>query len=201
MLSVEKPQNFPTTLADLLPRPRAISPTAFNVALILAGSAVVALSAQIEIRLPFTPVPITGQTFGVLLVGMALGWKRAAISMLAYLLEGAAGLPVFAGGAAGVAKFVSPSAGYLSSFPISAALAGFLAERGWDRTPGKSFVAMIVASTPTLIIGMVVLSLYVGGLHRAFDLGVLPFVIGDLVKAAVAAMVLPVTRSTVQRIK
>lgn len=191
MQSLIKSNLAPFTLADLLPRSRSMSQTAHNVALIIAGSAVVALSAQIEIRLPFTPVPITGQTFGVLLVGMALGWKRAALAMLTYLLEGAAGLPVFAGGSAGIAKFVGPTAGYLFSFPIAAAIAGALAERGWDRSPIKTFWAMLISSVPNLFMGMIFLSFYVGGFQKAFLLGVAPFVIGDLIKASLASVALP----------
>ena len=191
MQSIIKTHLGSRTLADLLPRPRLLSQNAHNAVLIFAGSAIVALSAQIEIPLPLTPVPITGQTFGVLLVGTALGWKRAAISMLAYLLEGAAGLPVFAGGAAGIAKFAGPTAGYLFSFPLAAAVAGWLAERGWDRSPSRTFCAMLISSVPNLCVGMVFLSFYVGGLQRAFLMGVAPFILGDVIKASLASIALP----------
>jgi biotin transport system substrate-specific component len=128
------------TTGLVLDRPRTLATRlwpsqslAASVARIIVFSVVIAASAQLEIRLGFTPVPITGQTFGVLLTGIALGSREGALAVLLYLAEGAVGLPVFAGGVGGLAKFLGPTGGYLASFPVAAALTGVLAERGWDR--------------------------------------------------------------------
>lgn len=108
-----------------------------QVALVVAGSLLVALLAQVSIPLPFTPVPVTGQTLGVLLVGGALGSRLGAASLALYLGEGAIGLPVFAGGVGGLP--VGPTGGYLVGFVLMAYVVGYLAERGWDRSWGRSF--------------------------------------------------------------
>src|SRR5215510_9056491 len=132
------------TLADALPlqNPSIARRRELDVALIALGSLVVAIAAQIAIPLPWTPVPITGQTLGVLLVGASLGFRRGALSMALYLAEGASGLPVFAGGAAGAVHLIGPTAGYLWSFPFVAALVGWLAEHGWDRRVWTAVAAM-----------------------------------------------------------
>lgn len=159
--------------------------------LIVAGALLVGLMAQISIPLPFTPVPITGQTFGVLLVGMTLGARRGLLAMLLYLAEGAVGLPVFAGGTAGVAKFVGPTAGYLAAYPFAAMLCGWLAERGWDRKPWTAAFGIFLGSLVVLTLGTLVLSFFVGGLAPAFLKGFLPFLPGDVVKTTLAAVALP----------
>jgi biotin transport system substrate-specific component len=164
---------------------------ATDIALIVGASLVIALLAQIAIPLPFTPVPITGQTFGVLLMGILLGWRRAGVATLLYLTEGAVGLPFFAGGSAGLAKFAGPTAGYLFAFPIAAILTGWLAERGWDRSPRTAGLAMLFGSVLILVSGTVVLSFFVGGLVPAIAQGLLPFVPGDLFKTTLAALLLP----------
>src|SRR6267378_7772382 len=118
------------TLADVAwPRAGALQ----NAFLIAGASLVTAAAAQLAIPVPWSPVPITGQTFAVLLTGAALGPRRAFAAQLLYLIEGAAGLPFFAGGAGGAAVLAGPTAGYLLGFPFAAALTGFLAARGWDR--------------------------------------------------------------------
>src|SRR5437867_606745 len=115
------------TLADVvLPRAGALR----DITLIVGASVVTALAAQVAISLPWTPVPITGQTFAVLLTGAVLGARRGFLAQALYLLEGALGLPVFAGGAAGLAKLLGPTGGYLVAFPFAAALVGALCERG-----------------------------------------------------------------------
>jgi len=167
---------------------------AIVVARILAGSLLIALGAQLEIRLPFTPVPITGQTLAVALVGMALGARNGAAAAVAYLCQGAAGLPVFAGGASGIHHFAGPTAGYLLGFVVSAASAGFLCERGWDRNPLRAAAALLLSSLWVFLIGSIVLAFHVGGIVPAVQAGVLPFVPGDLVKCAIAASALPLVR-------
>jgi biotin transport system substrate-specific component len=181
----------PRTLADLLPPRRGSSSLTRDALLILAGSLLIAAGAQVSIPLPFTPVPVTGQTFSVLLVGAALGWRRGFLAVLLYLAEGAMGLPVFAGGAAGPGTFLRPSGGYLIGFPLGAALTGLLAGRGWDRRPLGAAAAMFLGSLVILGLGCAWLSFHVGGLGRAFMLGVLPFLPGDMVKVALAAGLLP----------
>src|ERR687893_2110175 len=120
------------TLVDvLLPRRRSL---VFDAVLVVAFSAFVALMAQVAI--PLWPVPLTLQTLAVLLTGAALGSRRGTLALLVYLAEGAVGLPVFAGGASGVAYMLGPTFGYLVGFVLAAGLVGWLAERGWDRRLG-----------------------------------------------------------------
>lgn len=169
-----------------------------EIALILGGSLVVALSAQLQFVLPFTPVPITGQTFAVLLVGAALGSRRGALAMLAYLAEGAAGLPVFHGGGCCVPWLMGATAGYLWSYPLVAWIVGRLAEYGWDRRPGTAALAMLVGNAAIYAVALPWLSFFVGR-DRVLEAGLLPFLPGDLVKVALAAAVLPTAWSLVGR--
>ena len=189
------PDVRPLTLVDVAaPRSTALT----NVALVLAASLVTAGCAQLEIRLPWTPVPLTGQTFAVLLTGAVLGARRAFMAQLLYLAEGAAGLPFFAGGAAGVAKLLGPSGGYMVVFPFAAALIGFLAERGWDRRPLTMFGAMVASSSIIFALGLAQLSAFVpqGALLAS---GLLPFIPGDLFKSALAAGLFPALWKLVSR--
>ena len=190
------PDVRPLTLVDVAaPRSTALT----NVALVLAASLVTAGCAQLEIRVPWTPVPITGQTFAVLLTGAVLGARRAFLAQLLYLAEGAAGLPFFAGGAAGVAKLLGPSGGYLIGFPFASALIGFLAERGWDRRPISMFGAMVASSSIIFALGLAQLSAFVpqGTLLAS---GLLPFIPGDLLKSALAAGLFPALWKLVSRL-
>lgn len=158
--------------------------------LVLLGSVLVAFAAQLRLDLPFTPVPITGQTFGVLLVGAVLGSRRGALAMLAYLGEGAAGLPVFAGGGCCIPWLLGPTAGYLWSYPAAAWLVGRLAESGWDRRPGTTALAMGAGNLVIYAGGLAWLALFTGA-DRALLAGVAPFLPGDLLKIGLAAAVLP----------
>lgn len=158
--------------------------------LILAGGLLVALFAQIRIPLPFTPVPITGQTFAVLLVGAALGARRGAASLTLYLLGGTLGLPVFAGGAAGLARLVGPTGGYLVGFLPAALLVGSLAERGLDRRWLSALPLFLVGQTIIYITGVAWLSTFMGW-QAAVVGGLWPFIALDLVKVALAAAALP----------
>jgi len=158
--------------------------------LALAFSLLTALSAQAVIPLPFTPVPITGQTFAVLLTGALLGPRLGAMTLALYLLEGGMGLPVFAHGAAGAARLLGPTGGYLLSYPFAAALVGGLATRGWDRRPLTMLAAMLLGSLVVFALGAGWLAHFVGPAH-AFTGGVLPFLPGDMVKALLAAGLVP----------
>jgi biotin transport system substrate-specific component len=163
-----------------------------DVALIAGYAVLVGLLAQLVIPLPFTPVPITGQTFGVLLGGMALGWRRALLGMLLYLVVGLAGLPWFAGGAGGFHVLGAPTFGYLVGFVVAAAIVGWLAESGADRKPLFTLGAMAAGTAVIYFFGVTWLmsSLHVG-LRTALALGLTPFLLGDAIKALLAAGLLP----------
>ena len=175
------------TLADAaIPRAGFAS----NLMLVVGASLVTALAAQLAVRLPWSPVPITGQTFAVLLSGAVLGSRRAFLAQLLYLAEGAAGLPVFAGGDAGIAILMGPTAGYLIAFPFAAAATGFLAERGWDRRFVTMLAAMLLGSAVIFALGLALLSRFVPR-DTLFAAGLLPFLPGDLVKSSLAALAFP----------
>ncbi len=159
--------------------------------LVLTFSLVTALSAQVAVPLPWTPVPVTGQTFGVLLTGALLGPRLGALALLLYLVEGTCGLPFFAGGGFGPARLLGSTGGYLLAFPLAAALVGWLATRGWDRQPLLMLAAMLLGSAVIYMLGAAQLAHFVGA-PRAFTIaGILPFLPGDIVKALLAAGLLP----------
>lgn len=156
--------------------------------LALLGSLFVALLAKVQV--PFVPVPLTGQTLGVLLLGGLLGARLGALSLLFYLFEGALGLPVFAKGG-GLGYLLGPTGGYLFAFPLAAYLAGYLVERGAARRFATAFLAMLLAALSVFLLGVPWLSLYLGAdLGRAMVLGLFPFVPGEVFKALLAALVL-----------
>jgi len=161
------------------------------------GSLLVAGLAQITIKLPFTPVPITGQTLGVLLVGASLGPLLGALSLLLYIAEGSAGLPFFAGGASGwhglfVPSARFPSAGYLWGFVLASALVGLLARRGWDRSLRSAIGAMFLGEIVIYAAGVPWLMKSLGWpVEKTLEAGLYPFVIGDTLKLLIAAGVLP----------
>ncbi len=161
--------------------------------LVIAGSILIALSAQVAIPLPFTPIPVTGQTFAILMVGMALGPRRGALAAIAYLAEGAAGLPVFANGAAGLPYMMGPTAGYLLGFIPAAFTAGFLAQRGWDRNPITTALAMLLGNIMIYIPGLIILGVMLNlSLNTTLAYGFLPFYGGDIVKIILAAAAMPI---------
>ena len=162
----------------------------YNAVLVITASVLVALSAQIVIPLPFTPVPVTAQTLAVLLVGAVLGSARGALAILTYLAEGAVGLPVFAGGKAGLVWLAGPTGGYLFGFVIAAFVTGYLAERRWDRNIVTSFLAMSIGNVIIFAFGLLILASYVG-FDKVLALGFYPFWIGDIVKLALATFLLP----------
>lgn len=170
-----------------------------DVVLITAFSLITALAAQVAIPLPFTPVPITGQTFAVLLGGALLGAKRGALSMLLYLSEGAIGLPVFAGGSSGFAKLAGPTGGYLIGFVVAAFLVGALAERGWDRRFWSAVAAMLIGEGAIYLFGLSWLARFVPS-GKVFTLGMLPFLPGDLIKILLAATALPSAWAILRRL-
>ncbi len=159
--------------------------------LIVAGSLLMAALAQVIIPLPFTPVPITGQTFGVLLIGAAFGSKRGAASMFLYIIAGALGLPFFAGGVSGGHVLIGATAGYLVGFVVAAYVIGLLAERGLERSVRTSFVPFFVGTLIIYLFGIAWLAVALGSFSKAVAAGLLPFLIGDAMKLAAAALALP----------
>jgi biotin transport system substrate-specific component len=176
--------------ADLIRPQTRIRSFMYGILLVTAGSLVVAVSALIQVRLPFTPVPITAQTLAVLLVGVLLGSRRGGFALLAYLGEGLAGLPVFAGGGFGLAHLLGPTGGYLIGFAAAAFLVGWLAERGWDRRPLAALGAMTLGNLVIYAIGASWLAWMVGP-NQALALGVAPFVLGDVLKIGLGTALLP----------
>jgi len=158
--------------------------------LVSTGSLVVAAMAQVRIPLLFTPVPLTGQTFAVLLVGAALGSRRGAGSLLLYLLAGIAGLPFFAGGASGLTYLSGPTGGYLIGFVLAAYVVGRLAETGKDRRFMVAIVTFLVGEVLIYIPALIWLSARIGP-QNAIAAGLLPFLIGDAIKLVAAALALP----------
>jgi biotin transport system substrate-specific component len=193
-----------TTMADVLVSRSsgrgALAGVVVEVGLVLAATLVVAASARLQYVLPFTPVPINGQTLAVLLVGATLGSRRGSIALAVYLAEGAAGLPVFSGGALGAAWLLGPTGGYLWSYPLVAWVVGALAERGWDRTPLRAGAAMLAGNAVIYLIALPWLALFVGS-ERVLVAGLLPFLPGDLIKVAIAAAILPTAWAVVGRIR
>jgi biotin transport system substrate-specific component len=177
-------------LADLIAADRArVTRITWDIALVVGAAALVGLLAQISIKLSFTPVPITGQTLGVLLAGTSLGWRRGAAALTLYAAAGVAGVPWFAGGISG---YPAASFGYIIGFIVAAAVCGYLAERGADRTILGSVPAMVAGEIMIYLFGVTWLAfdLHVGP-AKALDYGFTPFVIGDAIKAAIAAGLLP----------
>lgn len=187
-----------TTLVDRLRTPASSRSLTFDVPLVLAASGLLALSAQVAVPLPFSPVPVTAQTLALTLLAAALGRARASAMAFAYLIEGAAGLPVFAGGTAGAHILVGPTGGYLAAFVPAAWLVGALAERGFDRRFWTTALAMFAGNTLVLFLGAAWLGKFVGS-DRAFMLGVAPFLVGDVVKSVIAAVLLPLSWRTLGR--
>jgi len=170
----------------------------FDAALVAGFSLLIALSAQAAIPLPFTPVPVTLQTFAVILTGCLLGSGRGALAALAYLAEGSAGLPFFSGGTAGLAHLFGPTGGYLVGCVAAAFLAGFMVERGLARRWAGRLLTLVAADVAVFVFGVIWLGAFTG-LAKAVVLGFVPFVIGDALKIAVAWGVLEGADLTARR--
>lgn len=161
---------------------------ALQIAAVIAGTVLLALSSYITV--PMVPVPVTMQTFAVTLIGALYGWRLGAVTVAAWLVEGAVGLPVFQNGTSGFIVFAGPTAGYLVSFPIIAAFTGWFAERGWNgQRPWLAFAAALAANLLCLAIGASWLATIVG-VERAVVAGVLPFLVGAVLKSGLSAAVL-----------
>lgn len=163
----------------------------WKVILVLGGSLLIGLCAQIATPLPGSPVPVTGQTFAVLLVGAALGSRLGGAAVLAYIAEGVAGLPVWSPGTTmGIARLAGPTGGYIVGFLFAAFVVGLLAERGWDRRVWTAALAMLAGEVVIYAFGLPGLLRFVPA-ERLLDAGLIPFIAGDLYKLVAAALALP----------
>jgi biotin transport system substrate-specific component len=181
----------PTLLDVLSPRLSRPATAGRDVALAIAGSLLLTLSAKLQI--PFWPVPMTMQTFVVLVLGTAFGWRLGAATVALYLLEGALGLPVFAGTperGIGLAYMTGPTGGYLAGFLAAAMLCGRLAERGWDRSMWRTALAMTIGHVLILFLGWAWLAVLIGP-EKAYLTGVAPFYAATVAKTLLAVVARP----------
>lgn len=163
---------------------------AAKIAAVIVGAMLLALSSYITI--PMVPVPITLQTLVVTLLGALYGWRLGMVTIILWLVAGAAGMPVLADGSAGLQKFMGPTAGYLFAFPLAGALTGWLVERGWNSTKVlHAFLAMLAGTALCLLFGAAWLSFTIGA-EKAIIHGVMPFLLGGLLKSVVGAIVLKI---------
>ena len=189
----------PTLIAAVWPEGSLAQPLRLAI-LALAGTALLFLSAKIN--LPMYPVPMTMQTFAVLAIGMAYGWRLGGATLLLYLAEGAVGLPVFAGTpekGVGLAYMLGGTGGYLVGFVLAAVLVGWLAERGWDRNPATTALAMLLGNIIIYVPGLIWLGSLFGWDKPILEWGLTPFLVGDGVKLLLAAAVLPLAWKAVRR--
>ena len=157
-----------------------------------AFSVFIALCSQIAFPLPFSPVPITGQTFAVILTGLVLGRNRALAALLMYVFEGALGLPVFApGGAIGIARLFGPTGGYIIGFIVAAFFLGYMAERGWDRSFFKTMIIILGAFAIIYSLGIFRLSFFLPQ-NKLLIAGFYPFIPGEIIKTTLVSLALPI---------
>ena len=183
------------TIPAVLDQRRALT----QVLLVIGGSAIIAIAAQIAIPIPFTPVPLTMQPLAVLLVGVVLGATRGSAAATLYLLEGASGLPVFAQGHGGALWLIGPTAGYLLSYPFAAFAAGWFSQRGWGSSVVRALAGMLIAPAIIYAGGWAWLAV-LSGPRAAFTMGIVPFAIADIIKVAIGAALLPYAEKLVARL-
>ncbi len=185
------------TVADILRPCQKRWAGFYDLALIIGGSLLIGLSAQLAVRLPFSPVPVTAQTFAVLMIGALFGSRRGWVTILLYVIEGTAGLPVFAMGQGGAAVLLGPRGGYLVGFIAAAYVVGLLAEKGWDRRIGTTILAMLFGDA--LIYAVALSWLFCLrwvfrvpiGAGSVLAIGLYPFIVGDILKIILAVILLP----------
>jgi biotin transport system substrate-specific component len=179
-----------------------------NILLVLIGSIMIAISAKIKIHLPYTPVPVTMQTFAVLVIAIAYGRNLACATLLTYMFEGMCGLPVFASGA-GLAYFTGPTAGFLIGMLVAATVVGYFAEKGFDRNYIKVFCALLLGEVIIFGMGLIWLGYFFQtasgsagiGIDAALKAGFLPFWFADFLKIIFAALLLPSLWKIIKSIK
>ena len=177
------------TVVDVFRPDEKVSAVLYDAIVVICGSLILCLSAQIKVYLPISPVPITGQTFAVLMLAALLGSRRGVLAIIAYLVEGVLGLPVFAGGI-GLAALIGPTGGYLIGFIAVAYVVGRLAEMGWDRRVSTTILAMLAGEIVLYTFGVCWLAIMTN-IRTALVIGLYPFIVGDILKIALAAAVLP----------
>jgi biotin transporter BioY len=180
------------TYADVYQPAKKINAVLYNAVLIMGTSWLLAVSAQLAIPLPFSPIPVTAQTLVVLMQAALLGKERGTAAVGLYLLQGLSGIPVFAGGRAGLSVLLGPTGGYLVGFLAAAYLVGALIEKGWDRGPGTAFAAMAAGNVILYACGLLWLTPFVGP-TLVLPLGLYPFIMGDLVKLILAVVLLTIS--------
>jgi biotin transport system substrate-specific component len=191
-------RHFPLAAVLWPDRADGFSAVARTVILVALGTALLALSAKINLPLPY--VPMTLQTLVVLVIGAAYGWRLGTATVIAYLAEGAIGLPVFAGPVGGLAPLLGPTAGYLAGFVAAAFITGWLSERGWDRSVPRLFVAMGLGHIVILAAGFAWLAFGVKlGVEKAWLVGIAPFVAASVIKNALGATLVPAIRYVLER--
>lgn len=171
-----------------------------DLALVAVFNLLLIACAYVAVPLPFSPVPVTGQTLGVLVIAMVLGRVRGTAVVAAYVTEGALGLPVFAGGTGGLPILMGPTGGYLLGFVAAAYVMGWLAEQGWHRSISRTVLAMLCGEAVIYGFGLVWLSLYIPS-AQLLAAGLYPFLPGAAVKIAVAALLLPTASRLVERFR
>jgi biotin transporter BioY len=177
------------TVADLLRPSQKSSAIIYNIILVIGGSLIIALSAHIKVLLPFSRIPVTAQTFTVLMTGALLGAKLGSLAVIAYLIEGIIGLPFFTSGG-GFTALLGYTGGYLIGFIPAAYITGFLAQKGWDRKISTTILAMIFGNIVIYTFGLFWLVRLVG-ISKSLSMGLYPFIAGDIFKILLATALLP----------
>ncbi|MHC4738346.1 MAG: biotin transporter BioY [Planctomycetota bacterium] len=175
------------TYAEVFRPCRSFQGVFYDISLIVGGSLLIGLCAQVSIG---WPVPVTGQTFAVLMVGALFGARRGSLCVVTYIAEGVAGFPVFSAGRAGLAVLAGPTGGYIAGFIVAAYVTGYLAEKGWDRHIWTTIMAMILGNLAIYAFGLGWLCKIVE-FKSVLAIGLYPFIVGDLLKIALAAVLLP----------
>jgi biotin transport system substrate-specific component len=178
-----------STIADVFRPAEKTRGIIYDVTVVIFGALILGLSAQVKVYLPISPVPITGQTFAVLMLAAMLGSRRGVLAVIAYLIEGIAGLPVFAGGI-GPAALIGPTGGYLIGFIAVACVVGKLAEMGWDKKIITTVAAMLAGEVVLYTFGVCWLAIMTN-IRTALTVGLYPFIVGDILKVVLASAVLP----------
>jgi biotin transport system substrate-specific component len=196
----------PVSVSHALPRPLVLadlwaSTKVRTLALVVGGAALTAICAQVKFPVPGSPVPITGQTFAVLLAGAALGPARGAASQLVYLLMGLVGMPVYSGRTSGPEILFGATGGYIFGFVLAAAVVGLAARHGWDRTVRRALPLFALGLALVFAFGVAWLAIHTGmSLPAAIDAGLTPYLFGEVLKVAAAAALLPAAWRLVRRL-
>lgn len=185
---------------DIIHPQRSVPNKVINAVLVIGTSWLIAISAQITINIPFSPVPVTGQTLIVLLAGLILGKNLGTASVTAYLIQGAIGFPFFSGGRSGLATLLGPTGGYLFGFLAAVYFVGLLSELRHKRSPFQAASSLLIGNIIIYIFGLVWLARFVGE-GSALQLGLYPFLIGDLLKITLGVLIVGSSSALINRFK